>query len=62
MTRTLTDEQWEVIRDYAEEHARITETLACKDCTAENGHPGCKEAMAEADAIRRVIAAVEQEG
>lgn len=60
--KTLTDEQWDVIRNAADDYARVTETGICKDCTVENGHRTCKEDLEEVASIRRVIAAVEKEG
>ncbi len=56
MTRTLTDEQWDVLRDAADEYARTTEQQACNACTAENGHRACKDALSEAIAdIRKLM-------
>lgn len=60
MTRTLTDEQWDALKYAADEYARITEQQACKDCTAENGHRACKDALSEANEIRQVLADVDK--
>ncbi len=59
-TRTVTDEQWEVIRDAASEHAAELEDRMCEACKRDpNPHRGCKDKEDDANEIRRVLAEVE---
>lgn len=60
MTVTLTDEQWELLREIAEGEAGTLEYHMCND--RECRHVTCRINRPQADAIRRVIAAVEKEG
>lgn len=60
MPKTLTDEQWDVVRDAADEMAEILDYDTCND--PECRHLDCRRNRPQADAIRQVIAAVEKEG
>lgn len=60
MTVTLTDEQWELLKELAEEEAGSLEYHMCDD--RECRHATCRINRPQVDAIRRVIEAVEKEG
>ena len=53
MTVTLTDEQWDVVRDAADEMAEFLDYDTCND--PECRHLDCRRNRPQADAIRRVI-------
>lgn len=60
MSVTLTDEQWELLREIAEGEAGSLEYHTCNDRACK--HSNCRINRPQADAIRRVIEAVEKEG